>query len=310
MCTAISFKPKDFYFGRTLDAEIPYKSEVTITPRNFVFDFAQKDHYAILGMAYVSDNFPLYYDGMNEKGLCAAGLSFVGNAVYRKPAKDKTNVAAFEFIPYMLSLCGSVKEAKAALRDINITDTPFSRDLPAAALHWMISDEVESITVEAVKEGLKVYENTVGVLTNNPPFCVQIENYERFSHLTPKHKETYLTKEYSEFTRGTGAMGLPGDYTSRSRFVRAAFVKNNSVCDYSQTSGVNQFFHILDSVSVPRGCCLTENGEEDFTRYACCMSVSQKSYYFKTYDNPVIRNITMNKESMDAQKLVTYPVSM
>ena len=173
MCTAISFKPKEFYFGRTLDSEIFYKSEVTFTPRRFPFDFRfagrEESHYAMMGMACVYNGFPLYFDGMNERGLCAAGLSFVGNAVYRKPEENKTNVASFEFIPYVLSLCGSVDEAKVLLANVNVTDTEFSRDMPPSQLHWMIADEVESITVEAVRDGLRVYHNPVGVLCVNFP---------------------------------------------------------------------------------------------------------------------------------------------
>ena len=313
MCTAVAYKSNDFCFGRTLDSEIAYKCGVTYTPRNFSFEFRFADslpkHYSIIGMAYVCKGYPLYFDGMNEAGLTMAGLNFVGNAVYRKPAKNKVNIASFEFIPYILSLCDSVASAKALLENINITDTAFSQDLPPAQLHWMIADKNEAVTVESVKDGLRVYENSAGVLTNNPPFPIQMMNYRKFSHLTPRHKVAEETsQEYSSFTRGTGAIGLPGDYTSQSRFVRAAFVKNNSLCDDTQESCVNQFFHILDSVSVPRGCCMTEDSLADFTRYACCMNVPQKAYYCKTYESNVIRCAQMKNENADSECIVSYPL--
>ena len=180
MCTAATYKTNDFYFGRTLDYEFSYGDEITVTPRNypFKFKFAEplKSHYAIIGMAYVADNYPLYYDAANEKGLAAAGLNFVGNAYYGNEKSGKCNVAQCEFIPWLLCRCASVDEAKKLLSNVNITNTPFNESLPAAQLHWIIADKSGCIVVESVKDGLKVYENPVGVLTNNPPFDMPLQN--------------------------------------------------------------------------------------------------------------------------------------
>mgnify|MGYP000956754899 CR=1 FL=1 len=116
MCTAATYKTADFYFGRTLDYEFSYGDEVTVTPRNYPLTFrhasAVSTHYAIIGMAHVAGDYPLYYDAFNEKGLCMAGLNFVGNASYQKPQEDHDNIAQFEFIPWILSQCASVKEAR------------------------------------------------------------------------------------------------------------------------------------------------------------------------------------------------------
>lgn len=314
MCTAVTYKTKGFYFGRTLDFEYLFPSEVTITPRNFPLDFrfceAISSHYAFVGMAYVRGGYPLYYDAVNEKGLSMAGLNFVGNAVYKKEQMGKTNIASFEFMPYILSKCSSVKDARALLEDMNITDTAFEAHLPPSQLHWIIADKDEAITVEAVKDGLMVYPNPMGVLTNNPPFPVHIENLSKQKHLTPKQKEpaNNSDKGFSDFTRGTGAVGLPGDYTSQSRFLRAAFVKQNSKSDESEESSVNQFFHIMNSVSLPRGCCITEKGETDITNYSCCMSAQGLAYYYKTYESHSIRRVSMRKEDMNACNLVRYPL--
>ena len=107
MCTAATYKTADFYFGRTLDNNFSYGDEVTVTPRNYPFRFRNVEdinaHYAIIGMAYVLENYPLYYDAVNEKGLAMAGLNFVGNAVYRDYVCDKDNIAQFELIPWILS---------------------------------------------------------------------------------------------------------------------------------------------------------------------------------------------------------------
>ncbi len=312
MCTAVTYKTKSFYFGRTLDFEFLYPCEVVLTPRRFplVFRLAEKDttHYAILGMAYEKVGYPLYFDAFNEEGLCMAGLNFVGNAVYSKAKEGKVNIASFEFIPYILGKCKSVEEAKDLLRDINITDTAFEEEMPPSKLHWIIADEVSAITIEAVKEGLKVYDNPVGVLTNNPTFEWHLKNLEKYKDLSPLH--TGLLQEdgaESHYSRGTGAVGLPGDYTSQSRFIRAAFVRKHSHSGDSEAESVNQFFHILSSVSVPEGCCAVENGDFDKTLYSSCMSAAEQAYYYKSYESHSIRKVSMKSENTDSEKLIKFP---
>ena len=190
MCTAATYKTKDFYFGRTLDYEFSYGDEITITPRNFPFKFRHTNgcnsHFAMIGMAHIADGYPLYYDAMKEKGLCMAGLNFVGNAVYFEPKNGKENIAQFEFIPYILSHCDSVLQARKKLENLNITNTQFSDKLPCAQLHWIISDKDESLTVESTIDGLKVYDNPVGVLTNNPPFDIQMFMLKKHKHKKQK----------------------------------------------------------------------------------------------------------------------------
>lgn len=312
MCTAVAYRPNNFYFGRTLDFEFLYPCEVVFTPREFPFDFrfsnSLKNHYAILGMACVMDNYPLYFDAVNEKGLCMAGLNFVGNAVYRKETEGKENVASFEFIPYILSKCESVKEARCLLENINITDTAFKEDLLPSQLHWIVADKEESVVVESIAKGVMVYPNPVGVLTNNPPFEYQLENLRKYNHLHAEQGAgATQEKEYSEFSRGTGAVGLPGDYTSKSRFVRAAFLCRNSHCGDTEVEGVNQFFHVLSGVSVPEGCCVTEKGEYDKTLYASCMSTQKGIYYYKAYESQGVYAVDMKKGNIDGADLVRYP---
>lgn len=220
MCTAATYKTKDFYFGRTLDYEFSYGDEITITPRNFPFKFRHinecNSHFAMIGMAHIADGYPLYYDAMNEKGLCMAGLNFVGNAVYFEPKNGKENIAQFEFIPYILSHCDSVLQARKKLENLNITNTQFSNKLPCAQLHWIISDRNESLTVESTNDGLKVYDNPVGVLTNNPPFDIQMFMLNNYMSLSPKQPENNFGKsaELTTYSRGMGAIGLPGDLSS------------------------------------------------------------------------------------------------
>ena len=134
MCTAATYKTDDFYFGRTLDYEFSYGDEITITPRNYPFEFhnmgLMKTHFAMIGMAHIENDYPLYYDAVNEKGLGMAGLNFVGNAYYRDVENGKDNVTQYEFIAWILSQCENVMQARKLLEKINITNIPFSDKLP------------------------------------------------------------------------------------------------------------------------------------------------------------------------------------
>ena len=314
MCTAATYKTKDFYFVRTLDYEFSYGDEVTITPRNYVFNFREKEkietHYAIIGMAYVTENYPLYYDAINEKGLGMAGLNFVGNAYYREKVEGKDNIAQFEFIPWILSQCASVAEAKQLIEKINLTNVQFNEKLPLAQLHWIISDSNESITVESVKEGIKVYPNPVGVLTNNPPFNQQMFELNKYMQLSSKSPENRFSKELNleKYSRGMGAIGLPGDLSSQSRFVRVAFVKMNSKSSDTEEESVSQFFHILNSVDQQRGCCELDDGKYEITIYTSCCNASKGIYYYTTYNNHQITAIDMNKEELESENLIRYPI--
>ena len=178
MCTAATYKTNDFYFGRTLDYESSYGEEIVIMPRNFPLNFVNMGmiatHYAVIGTAHVANNYPLFYDAANEKGLAMAGLNFVGNAFYRDDIDGRDNVAQFEFIPWILCQCATVAEARKLIDRINVTKTQFSPQMPSGQLHWIIADKNDCIVVESVKEGIKVYDDPVGVLTNNPTFDLSL----------------------------------------------------------------------------------------------------------------------------------------
>ncbi len=313
MCTAATYKTKDFYFGRTLDYEFSYTEEVTVTPRNFPFILRSGEkmakHYAMIGMAFVQD-IPLYYDAVNEKGLGMAGLNFVGNACYNDPVEGKINVAQFEFIPYILGKCASVDEAVKLLEKINLTNLPYSDKLPVSQLHWIIADKYRSITVESVKEGLKIYDNPVGVLTNNPPFDEQMFNLNNYMGLSPREPKNLFSDKLplKAYSRGMGALGLPGDLSSQSRFVRVAFTKMNSVSGSSEEESVNQFFHILGSVEQQRGCCLVGEKDYEITIYTSCCNADKGVYYYTTYENHSITAVDMHAENLDANTLFGYPL--
>ena len=314
MCTAATYKTKDFYFGRTLDYEFSYGDEVTVTPRRYPFSFRHagrfESHYAIIGMAHVAHGFPLYYDAVNEKGLCMAGLNFVGNAGYAEVTEGRKNVAQFEFIPWILALCASTAEARETLCKMNLVGTPFNEFLPTAQLHWLIADEYEAITVECMDGVIRVFDNPVGVLTNNPPFDRQMFALNNYMGLSPKQPKNSFSDKLSlkTYSRGMGALGLPGDLSSMSRFARVAFTKMNSRSGEGECESVSQFFHILGSVEQQRGCCEVDDGKYEITLYTSCANASRGIYYYTTYENHQITAVDMHREDLDSGALIRYPL--
>lgn len=314
MCTAATYQSKDFYMGRTLDYEFSYGETITITPREyplvFRYDGRRDHHYAIIGMAHVADDYPLYYDAVNEKGLGMAGLNFVGNAVYAESVEGRRNVAQYEFIPWILSQCQSLEEAKQLLKEMNLTGIPFSTQLPTAQLHWIIADASGAVTVESVADGLKIYENPIGVLTNNPPFDQQMFALNNYMHLSPKQPENHFSDQVqlTAYSRGMGALGLPGDLSSASRFVRVAFVKSHAASGEGEEDSVGQFFHILNAVDQQRGCCEVAEGKYEITIYTSCWNAQKGIYYYTTYTNHQITAVDMHKEELDSRVLISYPM--
>lgn len=314
MCTAVNYKTKDHYFGRTLDIDCCYGEVIAITPRKFPFSFRKVEnmstHYAIIGVAKVLENYPLYFDGTNEKGLSMAGLNFVNNAVYYEEQSGMDNIAPFELIPWVLGQCESVDTARQLLEHTNLLDVSFNEKYPLAQLHWIISDSQSSITVEALKEGMKIYDNPMGILTNNPPFDIQMFNLNNYMGLSTNNPQNHFCNKVNLdiYSGGMGALGLPGDLSSMSRFIKASFTAYNSVSGEGEIESISQFFHILGSVCQQKGCVKGETGEYVTTQYTSCCNTDRGVYYYTTYENSQISAVDMNRENLDENQLITYSI--
>lgn len=312
MCTCINFKTKDNYFGRNLDLEYRFQEKVVITPINYDFKLKNgtifKTKNAIIGMATVIDNYPLYAEASNDKGLSIAGLYFPGNAYFFDTDNNKLNLAPYELIPYFLGKYETIKELREDLLKLNITNIPFNDNLPVTELHWMISDKDECLVLEQTKDGLKVYENELGVLTNNPPFSYHQANINNYINLTSHYGENRFSDKVNlkQYGQGMGAIGLPGDNSPASRFVRATFNKLNSICGDSEEESVTQFFHILDSVSMIKGSTITMEERCDITAYSCCINIDKNIYYYKTYNNNQITAIKLTDIEKYKKELSIY----
>lgn len=313
MCTAVSYRTADHYFGRNLDLERTFRESVTVTPRNYPFRFRRagtlSSHYAMIGMASVIDGYPLYYEATNEKGLSMAGLNFPGYAAYYPEQAGMDNITPFELIPWILGQCGSVEEAVTSLNRLNLLSESFIPELPLSPLHWIIADRNRSITLETLESGMKIHENPVGILTNNPPFEYHMLRLSDFMNLHPGPSENRFAPDISikAYSRGMSTYGLPGDLGSSSRFIKAAYTKLNSQCDRSELGSVSQFFHILGSVVQQRGTVLV-NGEYEITYYTCCCNTDKGIYYYTTYDNRQITAVDMHRENLDGTDPVSYPL--
>ncbi len=315
MCTALGFTAKDHYFGRNLDLDCSYREEVCIMPRHFPLNFRQMPamdtHYAIIGVATVAAGTPLYYDAANEHGLSMAGLNFPGNAYYPPIQTGKDNIAPFEFIPWILGQCKTVREARVLLDRINLVNIPFSEALPLSPLHWMLDDREESIVVESMADGLHIYDNPTGVLTNNPPFPYQLFNLNNYRHLDVENGDNSFSRDLDldNYCQGLGALGLPGDVSSMSRFVRMAFGRAHAVCPEDEGAAVSQFFHLLSSVEMNRGCCRTPAGHWDITVYSSCINAHRGLYYYTTYDNRQISCVDMHRTDLNGCEISRYPLN-
>ncbi len=315
MCTSIAMKTSGFYFGRNMDLDCDFGEHIVIAPRNYPFQFRKADykgkHYAIMGMAAVRDNYPLYAEAMNEHGLCMGGLNFPDNAYYPDSTeKGKHNISPFELIAWILGSCRNLSEVKKLLSETHITAIPFSENIPLTPLHWHIADKSGSLVLEAMRDGIHVYENPVNVLTNNPPFDFQMYNLAQYLNLhTGVPVNCFSEKGVQPFGKGLGSFGLPGDFSPASRFVKSAYLLLNSVCDDDEESSVSQFFHILDSVSVVNGGIKPNPDSRYLTTYSCCMSADKGVYYYKTYSNSRISAVNMKNENLDSQNLICYKVT-
>lgn len=315
MCTAISDNKNGFLFGRTLDLEITYDERVILTPRKKSLDFLHmtptSKHLAMLGIGIISGDKPLYFEAINEAGVAVAALNFPKSAVYKDILPNTCNLASFEVIPYILAHCNSIASAKDILKDVNITKDSVSATLPTSPLHWIISDRHGSIVLESTADGVRIYDDPFGVLTNEPPFPFHLSNTSSFAALSSAPPENKLAPniDLPPHSRGAGAFGLPGDFSSPSRFVRAVFMKLHTDKAEGKTDAVSRFFHIMDSVSVPRGTIKTGDGASVYTVYTSCGDPENMTYYFTTYTSRAIRAITPTHEQMTKDRILSVPIS-
>ena len=292
MCTAIKFRSESALFGRNLDIDVDLGEMITVIPRYYPLKYKyigeNSSHKAMMGMAVTKGGYPLFFDGVNEDGVAIAALNFTENAVYSKYTINRVNLAIYEFIPYILSNVSNIGEAIGEISKINLTDVSFDDTTPPALLHFLIADKERSITVEPTSDGIKIFENERGVLTNDPPFQFHTENLKGYLGLSNRALPNGDSNNLAlggERSDSFGMFGLPGDFSSPSRFIRAAVIKHYAKRSETITGSLSQAFHVLSSVSVPQGAVIRRDGGIWKTSYSSVIDQSRLIYYVRSYDN-------------------------
>ena len=313
MCTGIRFTDNNgnMFFGRNLDWSVGYGQEVIATPRGYRLDSAFigqiPAEYALIGMGIVQKGVPLYFDCGNEAGLAIAGLNFPGYADYENEAVEgKVNIAAYEFPLWIAMKFGSVDEVERALADVAIVAKPINDKYPVSMLHWLIGDSKRSIVVEYTANGLEVFHNDVDVLTNQPGFAWHRENLRNYMNLESEMPENVTWREAEMKPFGSGAMmrGLPGDYYSTSRFVRAAYLNTHYPTKATEEENVSRLFHTLSGVAMIDGAARMADGEYEKTIYTGGFSSATLTYYYNTYEDPEIKGVSLKEFELDGSQLV------
>ena len=313
MCTGVRFSDNEgnMYFGRNLDWTEGYGQKVVLTPRGYKYQSAflgemESKNGAIIGMAIVVENTPLYFDCANESGLTIAGLNFPGYAHYEKDAVEgKTNVAAYEFPLWVVMNFSTVDEVEEALKNTAIVAKPINEQFPVSELHFIIGDKDRSIVVEYTEKGMEIFKNDVDILTNQPGYAWHQENLRNYMNLEPKRPAEVKWGKQKLVPFGSGSMmrGIPGDYYSPSRFVRAAYLNTHYPVKNNEDENVIRLFHTLTGVAMIDGAAAMDSGKFEKTIYTGGYSTASKTYYYNTYDNPAIMHVSMDDYDLDKSEL-------
>lgn len=303
MCTSIRFTDKSghyMYLGRNLDWSCGYGERVVVTPRGVrpasPFGATPEVKYPIIGMGIIEEGQPLYFDCGNDQGLAVAGLNFPGYAMYEKDGvAGKTNVSSWEFPLWVCANFSTVNEVEEALDNVAIVDKPVTTKYPTSLLHWIIGDEQRSIVVEYRADGMHVFHDQVNVLANQPGFAWHEENLRNYMNVCSDYPEGEgaMGKALRPFGSGSMQRGLPGDYYSTSRFVRAAYVNANYPEQEDEAANVSRMFHSLQQVAMVDGCARMGNGDFEKTIYTGLFSSRTNTYYYNTYDDQMVRSYAL-----------------
>lgn len=311
LCTVIAYRTQKSYVGRNLDLEYHYDERIIGMPRGYSFAFrhteAPPTQYAMMGMAYDPDGVPLFYEAVNERGLYMAGLNFPKEAVYQPLCHGKRNVAPFEMIPWVLMQCATVAEARRLLRRTSVAALPYSEALPLTPLHWFLADADESAAVEPLSDGLHFFADPADVLTNSPALPHQLMRLAEYTAVSPASP----TPRFGDipvplYSRGLGGVGLPGDFSSMSRFVKAAYMRQVAVCNGSERQSVAQMYHMLSAVAHPCGCVRTAENKEVCTVYSSCCCLQTGQWYYRFYDDLAIRTISFADMDCGGKDIVRW----
>lgn len=332
-CTGITIKTKDnkVIQGRTIEfGEYNLNSRIVISPRGKDFKsltptgkregYKWKAKYGFVGASVVYDQF--IGEGLNEAGLNAGLFYFphYGSLERFNPENAEISIADMELVGWILSSFATVDEVKEGLKKVKVVNIAYDdKNEPLPTAHWRIADaKGNNIVLEIVNNGeVKIYDNKVGVLTNAPDYEWHIKNLNNYINLYAGDTKSYDIngQKIFSFGSGTGALGLPGDITPPSRFIRAYFYLNSSNTPENVREGVNQAFHILNNFDIPIGIEYPAEHKDKIpknvpsaTQWTAVSDLNNKIFYYKTMFNNQIRKIDLNKIDFTKMKYQSLPM--
>ncbi len=320
-CTEILIKAKDASVVnvRSMEFEIDLKSTVNVQPRGELFTSLTPDSTPGLqwtnryGYVYMNAlGYPLALDGLNEVGLSFGALYLPSYTVYQDVPKGENSKALWnlDFGLWVLGNFSTVEEVKIALQSVYVCE--LKTFFAISPLHFNVTDATgKSIIVEYTANGLNIYDNKIGVLTNSPPYDWHMANIRNYLNLSPNNPDStsFNGESFSAIGQGAGLVGIPGDWTPPSRFIKSVLMSHNALTPNNSTEAVNLGLHFMNVVDIPYGVSrmLSNRKEEyDYTQWVVVRDLTNRKYMFRTYDNLQVRSIDLNKLdfSKGAKKVV------
>jgi len=325
-CTGIKLVAKDgaFVHGRTLEFGVQVEIATGVVPRGYAFKgttpsgegLSYTSKYGVVGcMAF---GVPSLMDGLNEKGLAVGTFYFPTYAGYSTITSDNQTKALspVEFPNWMLTQFSSVDEVKEALNTVVIAPTVVKAwGDQAPPFHYIVFDRTgKGLVIEPLNGKLVTYETMLGTFTNSPTFDWHMTNLRNYINLTPFNVRPVTIDGITlkPFGAGSGLVGLPGDFTPPSRFVRAAIFSTSAVPSANAEEAIFQTFHILNQFDIPVGTAKDKIGDvvyTDYTQVTCARDPQALKYYFRSYDDPSIKMVDLHQMDLDAKVIKTLPVS-
>ncbi|MFW7432622.1 choloylglycine hydrolase family protein [Vagococcus carniphilus] len=319
MCTSIVYENKanNFFLARTMDFSFPLGGSPIFIPKDYTF-YADNDsknfdvQYSFVGSGRHIEDY-LFADGVNEEGLGVASLYFSDDANYTALDDEAEHfLAPHDVVAWLLSSFKTVVEVKKGIASQTIKAEECSVIGNVLPLHWIVSDQKgETIVIEPTKAGLIIYDNPVKVMTNSPDFSWHLTNLNQYNQLS---NTTLKESSYHQFLAkgngaGSGALGLPGDYTSISRFVRTAFISEHIEKVSGFEESINVITRLLSSVFIPKGIKKKENGKDDYTQFVSYMALNDCSYVINYYETNQLFKVDLKKMGRTQHEIKEFKCS-
>lgn len=305
MCTAMTLQSqsKELFFGRTMDFSHDIIPQLYIVPSchvwyNSLNNTQIRNSYRFIGLGQKLDGIFGLFDGVNEKGFAAAALYFAGYAQYNTQSTHKCTepIASIDFLHYILGRCASVKELSTLLKDITIVGMSDPVTNTIAPLHWIATDRSGAcVVIEPTNRGLELLNNPIGVMSNSPDFHWHMTNLRNYMEASPKQTEEVFWDNIrlTPFGQAGGTIALPGGFTSPERFVRTAYLKTHIPKPKDRREAIAACFHIMESVSIPKGAVITSRNTYDYTKYIAFINTNTCEYFYKTYDDIHVKTASL-----------------